>query len=285
MSEKCSDFCQDDLADDDIMLLDNGREVSWGHEALLGPDLPVALWAEPSCCSFLQVYMWVGTQTSQVEIKLSLKACQVRPQFILGLHGEDLGISISPLGPDLGTAGLWAGEYQPQRWVRAMTPTAMLCPRSTSSTCAPRTPPIPASSGWCGKATSPGPSPAASTPGACSASRPPKGGGHPVPRAWPPWHGRPGTASPAPALPPPPGSAWSRLPPSWGQGGHWGCPSVPLSPSTGPSSAPALSGGHTGCCGLLSHPAWGCCCPKPVPSSPRGWGTGVTPSLGGRMLC
>lgn len=27
MSEKCSDFCQDDLADDDIMLLDNGREV------------------------------------------------------------------------------------------------------------------------------------------------------------------------------------------------------------------------------------------------------------------
>lgn len=27
VSEKCSDFCQDDLADDDIMLLDNGREV------------------------------------------------------------------------------------------------------------------------------------------------------------------------------------------------------------------------------------------------------------------
>lgn len=29
--------------------------------------------------------MWVGTQTSQVEIKLSLKACQVRPPSILGL--------------------------------------------------------------------------------------------------------------------------------------------------------------------------------------------------------
>lgn len=28
-------------------------------------------------CVFPQVYMWVGTQTSQVEIKLSLKACQV----------------------------------------------------------------------------------------------------------------------------------------------------------------------------------------------------------------
>nr|XP_056722154.1 protein flightless-1 homolog [Euleptes europaea] len=54
VSEKCSDFCQDDLADDDIMLLDNGREV----------------------------YMWVGTQTSQVEIKLSLKACQVYIQHI-----------------------------------------------------------------------------------------------------------------------------------------------------------------------------------------------------------
>ncbi|KAM4632629.1 protein flightless-1 homolog isoform 2-T2 [Discoglossus pictus] len=54
VSEKCSDFCQDDLADDDIMLLDNGKEV----------------------------YMWVGTQTSQVEIKLSLKACQVYIQHM-----------------------------------------------------------------------------------------------------------------------------------------------------------------------------------------------------------
>ncbi|XP_006901250.1 PREDICTED: protein flightless-1 homolog isoform X2 [Elephantulus edwardii] len=54
VTEKCSDFCQDDLADDDIMLLDNGREV----------------------------YMWVGTQTSQVEIKLSLKACQVYIQHL-----------------------------------------------------------------------------------------------------------------------------------------------------------------------------------------------------------
>ncbi|XP_069840328.1 protein flightless-1 homolog [Dendropsophus ebraccatus] len=54
VSEKCSDFCQDDLADDDIMLLDNGKEV----------------------------YMWVGSQTSQVEIKLSLKACQVYIQHM-----------------------------------------------------------------------------------------------------------------------------------------------------------------------------------------------------------
>jgi len=36
VSEKCSDFCQDDLADDDIMLLDNGKEVSgvWGRTVL-----------------------------------------------------------------------------------------------------------------------------------------------------------------------------------------------------------------------------------------------------------
>ncbi|KAB1266484.1 Protein flightless-1-like protein [Camelus dromedarius] len=60
VTEKCSDFCQDDLADDDIMLLDNGREV----------------------------YMWVGTQTSQVEIKLSLKACQVYIQHMRSKEHE-----------------------------------------------------------------------------------------------------------------------------------------------------------------------------------------------------
>lgn len=60
ISEKCSDFCQDDLADDDIMLLDNGKEV----------------------------YMWVGSQTSQVEIKLSLKACQVYIQHMRSKESE-----------------------------------------------------------------------------------------------------------------------------------------------------------------------------------------------------
>lgn len=28
VSEKWADFCQDDLADDDVMLLDNGRQVN-----------------------------------------------------------------------------------------------------------------------------------------------------------------------------------------------------------------------------------------------------------------
>lgn len=49
VAEKCSDFCQDDLADDDIMILDNGE----------------------------QVYLWLGTRCSEVEIKLAYKSAQV----------------------------------------------------------------------------------------------------------------------------------------------------------------------------------------------------------------
>jgi Gelsolin repeat len=45
-----SDFCQDDLADDDIMLLDNGE----------------------------QVFLWLGSRCSEVEIKLAYKSAQVR---------------------------------------------------------------------------------------------------------------------------------------------------------------------------------------------------------------
>ncbi|XP_044597478.1 protein flightless-1-like, partial [Cotesia glomerata] len=49
ISEKCSDFCQDDLADDDIMILDNGE----------------------------QVFLWLGAHCSEVEIKLAYKSAQV----------------------------------------------------------------------------------------------------------------------------------------------------------------------------------------------------------------
>lgn len=49
VSEKCSDFCQDDLADDDIMILDNGE----------------------------QIYLWLGAKCSEVEIKLAYKSAQV----------------------------------------------------------------------------------------------------------------------------------------------------------------------------------------------------------------
>jgi hypothetical protein len=49
VSEKCADFCQDDLADDDIMILDSGE----------------------------QVFLWVGAKCSDVEIKLAYKSAQV----------------------------------------------------------------------------------------------------------------------------------------------------------------------------------------------------------------
>uniref|UniRef100_A0A0K2U430 Gelsolin-like domain-containing protein n=1 Tax=Lepeophtheirus salmonis TaxID=72036 RepID=A0A0K2U430_LEPSM len=49
VSEKCSDFCQDDLAQDDIMILDTGD----------------------------QVFLWMGPRCSEVEVKLSYKSAQV----------------------------------------------------------------------------------------------------------------------------------------------------------------------------------------------------------------
>ncbi|XP_067629202.1 protein flightless-1 isoform X2 [Eurosta solidaginis] len=49
VAEKCTDFCQDDLADDDIMILDNGE----------------------------QVFLWLGSRCSEVEIKLAYKSAQV----------------------------------------------------------------------------------------------------------------------------------------------------------------------------------------------------------------
>ena len=52
ISEKCSDFCQDDLADDDIMILDNG----------------------------VQVFIWIGSRCSDVEVKLAYKSAQVYVQ-------------------------------------------------------------------------------------------------------------------------------------------------------------------------------------------------------------
>lgn len=54
VSEKCSDFCQDDLADDDIMILDNGE----------------------------QIFLWLGAKCSEVEIKLAYKSAQVYMQHM-----------------------------------------------------------------------------------------------------------------------------------------------------------------------------------------------------------
>lgn len=88
VSEKCSDFCQDDLADDDIMLLDNGKEVELNAFSQSYFVIILVLKVVAEGLFFLlplQVYMWVGTQTSQVEIKLSLKACQVSVRLSDGL--------------------------------------------------------------------------------------------------------------------------------------------------------------------------------------------------------
>ncbi|CAF0824220.1 unnamed protein product [Brachionus calyciflorus] len=49
VTEKCIDFCQDDLADDDVMILDNGENV----------------------------YLWIGPSSSEIEVKLAFKSTQV----------------------------------------------------------------------------------------------------------------------------------------------------------------------------------------------------------------
>lgn len=54
VAEKCSDFCQDDLADDDIMILDNGE----------------------------QIFLWLGARCSEVEIKLAYKSAQVYGELL-----------------------------------------------------------------------------------------------------------------------------------------------------------------------------------------------------------
>ncbi|PFX31861.1 Protein flightless-1-like [Stylophora pistillata] len=57
VSEKCSDFCQDDLASEDVMILDTGHEV----------------------------YVWMGPQSSDVERKMAIKSTQVYIQHLMQL--------------------------------------------------------------------------------------------------------------------------------------------------------------------------------------------------------
>ncbi|XP_020611337.1 protein flightless-1 homolog isoform X2 [Orbicella faveolata] len=57
VSEKCSDFCQDDLASDDVMILDTGHEV----------------------------FVWMGPQSSDVERKMAIKSAQVYIQHLMQL--------------------------------------------------------------------------------------------------------------------------------------------------------------------------------------------------------
>jgi hypothetical protein len=60
VSEKCSDFCQDDLAHDDIMILDSGEHV----------------------------FLWMGPRCSEVEVKLSYKSAQVYIQNLRAKQPE-----------------------------------------------------------------------------------------------------------------------------------------------------------------------------------------------------
>eukprot|EP00096_Caligus_rogercresseyi_P008686 TRINITY_DN2799_c3_g1_i2.p1 TRINITY_DN2799_c3_g1~~TRINITY_DN2799_c3_g1_i2.p1 ORF type:complete len:447 (-),score=161.92 TRINITY_DN2799_c3_g1_i2:1163-2503(-) len=62
VSEKCSDFCQDDLAQDDIMILDTGD----------------------------QVFLWMGPRCSEVEVKLSYKSAHVYIQHLRAKYPERL---------------------------------------------------------------------------------------------------------------------------------------------------------------------------------------------------
>lgn len=85
--------------------------------------------------------MWVGSQTSQVEIKLSLKACQV------------------------------SAFVSPSSVVQVSCRVLRPCPlprRFTSSTCARKMQNTPGNCGWCERETSPTASHDASTPGALS---------------------------------------------------------------------------------------------------------------------
>lgn len=54
VSEKCHDFCQADLPDDDVMLLDTG----------------------------IILYLWVGSSAPQPEVKFGLKAAAVYLQHL-----------------------------------------------------------------------------------------------------------------------------------------------------------------------------------------------------------
>ena len=54
ITEKCIDFCQDDLCDDDVMILDTGEAV----------------------------YLWVGRTSTDIEIKLAFKSAQVYIQHL-----------------------------------------------------------------------------------------------------------------------------------------------------------------------------------------------------------
>lgn len=109
--------------------------------------------------------MWVGTQTSQVEIKLSLKACQVR----MGEYWSQPDGSLHHPGQTLGR-----GTVVSQAGLRGLPRPTVFLTRYTSSTHALKNMSGHAACAWSAKVTNNVPSPAASMPGARSAKPQPR---------------------------------------------------------------------------------------------------------------
>lgn len=114
--------------------------------------------------------MWVGTQTSQVEIKLSLKACQVRKGRYYS-QPDDFGNHLPLPSP---WAEVWKGHcIGPAGLGRLPRPTVFLT-RYIFSTHVLKKMRGHAACAWSAKAMSSGLSPAASMPGAPSAKPQPR---------------------------------------------------------------------------------------------------------------
>lgn len=152
VSEKCSDFCQDDLADDDIMLLDNGKEVTrmdtWisltsysgirsHHLFYTIIDFPLLFSLRCTCGSALRPARWRSNLVSK-PARWDTN-CTLLPQSVF-------------IYPNPANA----------------SPLLLFRSRFTFSTCALRMPNTQGSCDWCERETSHTASHAASTPGEIS---------------------------------------------------------------------------------------------------------------------
>lgn len=114
--------------------------------------------------------MWVGTQTSQVEIKLSLKACQVR----MGITEASLTVSETTCPSIILDTHLGRGTVVSSADLRGLPRPTVFLTRYTSSTYGLKNMSGHVACAWSAKVMSSAPSPAASTPGARSAKPQPR---------------------------------------------------------------------------------------------------------------
>ncbi|VDL98287.1 unnamed protein product [Schistocephalus solidus] len=92
-SEKCADFCQDDLINDDVMMLDTGD----------------------------QIYLWLGKRTSDVEVKLSLQAAKLYKENMIRLQPSrprQLKLTAKNAEPFMFRRCFhgWGPFYEPKDW-------------------------------------------------------------------------------------------------------------------------------------------------------------------------